>query len=74
MPLPPRVIPGQFEIGERASAWLASEIDAWVASRIASGQGGGMSEIEQYLYSLGRPVVSLGDLAKALQISSVTLR
>ena len=35
--------PAQYKIGERTSAWLASEIDAWIAERLqgrASSKGG----------------------------------
>lgn len=31
--------PKPVAIGERASAWLKSEIDAWVASRISASRG-----------------------------------
>lgn len=31
--------PKQVQIGQRASAWLASEIDAWIASRINASRG-----------------------------------
>jgi prophage regulatory protein len=27
--------PKQIKLGERSSAWLASEVDAWVAARVA---------------------------------------
>ncbi|NLC61095.1 MAG: AlpA family transcriptional regulator [Gammaproteobacteria bacterium] len=28
--------PGQRKIGARASAWLSSEVDAWMAARLAA--------------------------------------
>ena len=37
------VAKGQFpqpiRLGERASAWLKSEIDAWIAARVAASRG-----------------------------------
>lgn len=31
--------PKQVAIGQRASAWLASEIDSWIAARINASRG-----------------------------------
>ena len=37
------VVKGQFpqpiRIGQRASAWLKSEVDAWISNRIAASRG-----------------------------------
>jgi prophage regulatory protein len=31
--------PAQVKLGARASGWLASEVDAWLAQRIAESRG-----------------------------------
>jgi prophage regulatory protein len=32
--------PRHFKLGKQASGWLAIEVDAWIASRMASRDGG----------------------------------
>ncbi|MDO8862306.1 AlpA family transcriptional regulator [Haliea sp. E1-2-M8] len=35
-----KTFPAPIKIGPRASAWLESEIDAWIAARVAERDGG----------------------------------